>query len=182
MNTSISSDEELRKVFSAGVSAGMAKWAQPHGGGGGGGGFLGKALEAIGKAVGGLPKTYEEMVSLAMKLGGIAVIGGGLAGAGYYSLKKRLAGGDKTAKEMELRDRMAAMYGNKAKELKSIAWITKARKKRDELERNMKNMTTEEYAREYQNLADMFDMKDAGVEEPATESRAPYGVSAGEGV
>ena len=90
-------------------------------------------------------------------LGKLALVGlgTGLVGASAYDvIKDKVTRDDPKA---ELNAKIEAMYRGKTRELEDAKWMDKVRAMRDDLRRNYKKMTTEEYAEKYKALVDALD-------------------------
>lgn len=82
----------------------------------------------------------------------LALYGAGagiLGGIGYNLLKERMQRSDP---EERLNRKIESLYARKNKELESAKWMSKIRAMRDDLRRNYKKMSTEEYTKKYNEL------------------------------
>lgn len=129
-----------KDAYAAGFKAAMAKSAD--------GNSVGKILSGAADTAGAVK---DSLLSALLFGGGV----GALAGAGAYAINKRLAGYG--SEEEDYNDRIAAMYENKTKEIADSEWLTRVKALREDLRNGYKKMTTEEYAKKYQELIDALD-------------------------
>ena len=83
---------------------------------------------------------------------------GALGATAYDMLKENVTNMDPQEK---LNAKLESIYRGKKKELESANWMTKVRSMRDDLKRNYKKMSTEEYAKAYKALEDALDERRA---------------------
>jgi hypothetical protein len=87
----------------------------------------------------------------------IALLGAGtgvLSATAYDILKDNVSSDDP---KTELNAKIEAMYNNRKKELEDAKWMAKVRGMRDELKRDYKKMTSEEYESKYNKLLESLD-------------------------
>jgi len=91
---------------------------------------------------------------------GWTALAGGTAGAlgstAYDVIKDRVSRDDPDA---SFNAEMESMYSGKKRELDDAQWMSRVIAMRDDLKRNYKKMTTEEYAAKYKALSDALDEK-----------------------
>lgn len=79
---------------------------------------------------------------------------GAATGAAYNIIKNRLTDDDPQTK---LNNKLEAMYSNKKRELEDAKWMDRIRGMRDDLARNHKKMSQEEYEAKYNALVSALD-------------------------
>ena len=158
MNTDMIEDmlgaDEARKMFNAGFV--MTKHA-----------FEKKALnpagvlagiKGAGKAVAGLFGGAAEVGKgvansiPALMVGGLGI--GALGAIGYNSIKDQLT--ELSPKE-KVMAKIDAIYANRAKEIESSKWMERVTGMRDDLRRNYRKMSPQEYNQKYQALVDALE-------------------------
>lgn len=111
-------------------------------------------LSGTGSILSGAWNTIKEAPPAVGKLA-LLGLGSGIVGATAYDVVK-----DKVSREdpkAELNAKMEAIYRGKTRELEDAKWMDRVRAMRDDLRRNYKKMTTEEYAEKYKALVDALD-------------------------
>lgn len=107
-----------------------------------------KGLFGVGTGVASLP--FKVIPALATS--GLAT--GAVAGGAYHYLKDAITKGDPRE---NLNLKSESMYVLRKRELEDAKWMDRVRAMRDELKRDYKKMSTEEYAAKYQALQDALD-------------------------
>ena len=122
-------------------------------------------LKGVGKGIGGAfglasgatEKGFKALSKVPSSLMWTAILGGGigaLGATGYDAIKERLTSEDPEAK---YNAEVEAMYINKKRELEDAKWMTRVREMRDDLRRNHKKMSNEEYTKKYNDLVKALD-------------------------
>jgi hypothetical protein len=114
--------------------------------------ILGGLKSLGGIAVGGLKGIGDVLVKAPDAAAKLALLGTGtgvLGATAFDILKENVSGDDPNA---ELNTKIEAMYNNRKKELEDAKWMSKVRRIRDELKRDYKKMTSEEYELKYNEL------------------------------
>lgn len=101
-----------------------------------------------------------KIVDLLAKLALTGSALGAVGGVGYNLAKTRVSQG---SPEEDMNRNIEAMYKIKSRELEDAKWISKVRAMRDDLKRNYKKMTTEEYSKKYSELANALDERSGDV-------------------
>ena len=135
------SKELAETMFMAGVESVMSKKASPVS-------DIGNGFAALGR--GG--------ASLLKDLGIYGVMTGALSGAGYNLIKDRM---QETSPKDEFNRKVQAMIASRKRELEDAKWMERVRGMRDELRRNYKKMTPEEYSKKYNDLVSALDERRA---------------------
>lgn len=121
-----------------------------------------KFLTGTGSAiVGGAKDVFSGISKTPGALGKLALIGAGtgvLGATAYDIIKDNVTNDDPKA---ELNAKIEAMYNSKLRELDDAKWIAKVRGMRDELKRGYKKMSTEEYAKKYNELIEALEERRA---------------------
>lgn len=115
-------------------------------------------LASAGKLLGGAGGVAVDAAKMIPPAVGWAVATGATTGIlgtmAYDAIKERMSQEDPEAKfDADLE----ALYNRKNRELKDAAWMKRVRSMRDDLRRNYKKMSTEEYAAKYKALEDALD-------------------------
>ena len=119
------------------------------------GGVLGAGVTNIGGAVKEIVKESPSALAYLALTGAGA---GALGATAYDMLKENVTNVDPQEK---LNAKLEALYRVKKKELESSNWMSRVRTMRDDLKRNYKKMSTEEYAKAYKALEDALDERRA---------------------
>lgn len=110
-----------------------------------------KNLVSAGKGTLDLGKDIAKTVAAVGLLG----VGTGVLGStAWDAVKERLSQDDPEAK---FNTDVEALYHNRKRELEDQKWMNRVRAMRDDLRRNYKKMSTEEYAEKYRKLQDALD-------------------------
>ena len=120
------------------------------------------ALKPIASALSGAAgHLYSAATKAPDAIGKLALIGAGtgVLGATAYDVVKENVSSDDP--ESELNAKIEAMYNGRKKELEDAKWMEKVRGMRDELKRNYKKMTTEEYESKYNKLMEALNERGA---------------------
>lgn len=121
-----------------------------------------ESLKGLGvAAIGGVKDTASALAKVPGAVGKIALLGAGtgiLGATAYDALKENVSSDDPKAK---LNAKIEAMYKGRQKELEDAKWMAKVRGLRDELKRNYKKMTTDEYTTKYNELVAALDERSA---------------------
>jgi hypothetical protein len=104
-------------------------------------------VDSVGGGVGGL-------MNLLLKGMSFGAAAGGAVGYGYNALGEALGGNDP---KQAFNDRIASIYKNRERELSDAKWMDRVRGMRDDLKRNHKKMTPDEYRTMYNALIDALD-------------------------
>ena len=135
------SEEEAKAIFIEGAKSAMPeKQAQ------------------IGDFLGGLWNAAKGSAGLIRDLGIYGALGGALTGAGYNIIKDRITA---PSPEDEFNHKVERIVTNHKRELEDAKWMDRVRGMRDELARNYKKMTPEEYAKKYNALVSALDERRA---------------------
>lgn len=135
------SEEEAKAIFMDGAKSAMSeKQAQ------------------IGDVLGGLWNAAKGSAGLIRDLGIYGALGGALTGAGYNIIKDRITA---PSPEDEFNHKVERIVTNHKRELEDAKWMDRVRGMRDELARNYKKMTPEEYAKKYNALVSALDERRA---------------------
>lgn len=135
------SEEEAKAIFMDGAKSAMPeKQAQ------------------IGDVLGGLWNAAKGSAGLIRDLGIYGALGGALTGAGYNIIKDRITA---PSPEDEFNHKVERIVTNHKRELEDAKWMDRVRGMRDELARNYKKMTPEEYAKKYNALVAALDERRA---------------------
>jgi len=113
----------------------------------------------LGNIASGLKNIWSGAKEVPSTLGWLALMGGGsgvLGATAYDAIKERLANEDP---EEKFNSDVETYYNMKHRELEDAKWMSRVRAMRDDLKRNYKKMTTEEYAAKYKALSDALDEK-----------------------
>lgn len=97
-------------------------------------------------------------VGMVRDLGIYGVLTGALSGAGYNIVKDKLTEQDPRD---EFNRKVEKILASRKRELEDAKWMTKVRGMRDELRRDYKKMTPEEYAKKYNELVSALDERGA---------------------
>lgn len=116
--------------------------------------LVGAATSAVGTGAG-LVADYAKLFPQFFLLGASS---GALGGIGYHIMKERMA--EKDPRE-DLQRKIESIYKNKARELSDSRWMDKVRSMKDDLVRNHKKMSTEEYTEKYNALVSALDERKA---------------------
>lgn len=92
-------------------------------------------------------------------LGLLALIGSGTGALGAYAYDVIKDNMTREDPEARFNADMEALYQGKLRELEDAKWMSDVRARRDRLRRGLKRMTTEEYAKEYEDLVAALDKK-----------------------
>lgn len=114
-----------------------------------------KDLASAAKYGAGLVADYAKLFPQFFLLGASS---GALGGIGYHIMKERMA--EKDPRE-DLQRKIESIYKNKARELSDSRWMDKVRSMKDDLVRNHKKMSTEEYTEKYNALVSALDERKA---------------------
>lgn len=126
--------DELKLVMTAGMADGLSS---------------GIEKEAFG--VTDAKELVTTPIELALWLGGLGLASGTANGILYNITKNRMTA-ESAEKEEEINKKLS-LYNAKNRELEDAKWMGKVRSKRDNLVRNMKKMTPEEYEAAYNEIS-----------------------------
>lgn len=117
----------------------------------GAGGALHKLLGGGYAVAKGAKDTFKDTIDLAKSLFWLGVPIGATAGVGYNLAKHSITG--ESPKE-KMNRAIESVFKHKRMEHEDSKWMDDARYKRDNLMRNYKKMTTQDYAAAYEDLVD----------------------------
>lgn len=112
-------------------------------------------LGDIGESIWGL---IGNSAGLIRDLGIYGTMTGALGGVGYNILKERLTEQDP---KDEFNRKVETVLANRKRELEDMKWMSRVRSMRDELRRDYKKMTPEEYSKKYNELVAALDERKA---------------------
>lgn len=131
------------------IISGIEKDAQP------GGSWLSRGAKLIGSlGAGALELASGAIKAVPPATAWTAMLGastGSLGALAYDAIKERVSREDP---ETKFNNDMEAMYNLRTKEKEDAKWMSKIVSMRDDLRRNYKKMSTEEYSRKYKALVD----------------------------
>lgn len=157
-------NDEIRDIFcSAMFAKAIEKRAvSPAVGAAGGAAAVGgidKFVDMVSKGLGKAPELTKDVAELYMKSiplsAATSLLLGGAAGGLYHIVKEKMTeSGDE---QISANNKLQALYNARSAELEDQKWMSKVRKMRDDLKKNMKNMTADEYEAQYNALSEALD-------------------------
>jgi hypothetical protein len=115
-------------------------------------------LDSIGKIGEGAFGALKGGAGLMRDFGIYGALAGVLSGAGYNIIKDRVTA---PSPEDEFNNKVKQIVANRRRELEDSKWMERVRGMRDELSRNYRKMTPEEYSEKYNALVAALDERRA---------------------
>ena len=115
-------------------------------------------LDSVGKIGTGAVDAVKGSVGLMRDFGIYGALAGVLSGAGYNIIKDRITA---PSPEDEFNNKVKQIVANRRRELEDSKWMERVRGMRDDLSRNYRKMTPEEYSEKYNALVAALDERRA---------------------
>lgn len=143
------SEEEAKAIFMEGAKSVMPEKQA---------GVVADFINSLGKIGKGAFDTAKGSIGLMRDFGIYGTLAGVLSGAGYNIIKDRVTA---TSPEDEFNNKVKQIVENHRRELEDSKWMERIRAMRDELARNFRKMTPEEYSGKYNALVAALDERRA---------------------
>jgi len=139
------SKEEAKAIFMEGAKSAMSEKQAD-------------ILDSVGKLGTGAVDVLKGGAGLMRDFGIYGALAGVLSGAGYNIIKDRITA---PSPEDEFNNKVKQIVENRRRELEDSKWMERVRGMRDELSRNYRKMTPEEYSEKYNALVAALDERRA---------------------
>ena len=145
MTEGLLSEEEAKAIFMEGARSAMPEKQAD-------------ILDSVGKLGAGAVDVLKGGAGLMRDFGIYGALAGVLSGAGYNIIKDRVTS---PSPEDEFNNKVRQIVENHRRELEDSKWMERVRGMRDELSRNYRKMTPEEYSEKYNALVAALDERRA---------------------